>query len=134
MNLKRFLVAGLAGGVVGNVLDYVVHGQILTAQYYSKMPGLFRQDAPIPWLMAGTLVSALVLAWVWAKVHRCFGSGAKGGALGGLYAGILINFPSQIFAHLTLAGFPYELSWIWTIYGILWAVIVGAVIGALYKE
>lgn len=134
MNLKRFLMAGLAGGVVGNVLDYVVHGQILTAKYYSQMPSLFRQDTPIPWFLGGTFVAALVLAWVWAKVHASFGSGAKGGALGGLYAGVLIYFPSQIFMHLMFVGFPYALSWIWTIYGILWTVVVGAVIGALYKE
>lgn len=134
MNLKRFLVAGLAGGVVANVMDAVVHGQILTAKYYAQMPGLFRQDNRLPWLIGGTFVAALVLAWVWTKVHTCFGGGAKGGALGGFYAGVLINFPGQAFAYLMFAGFPMALACLWTIYGILWAVVVGAVIGALYKE
>jgi hypothetical protein len=133
MNLKRFLVAGLVGGVVANVYDYVVHAQILEGSYYSQLSGLLRPDAPILWLVVGDFVAAFVLTWVWARVHPCFGAGAKGGALGGFYAGVLIFFPSQIFLHLLLVGFPYALAWIWTITGILWAVIVGAVIGALYK-
>lgn len=134
MNLKRFLVAGLAGGVVGNVFDFVVHGQILTAKYYSQHPNLFRQDTPPYWFIIGGFVAAFVLTWVWDRVQGSFPSGAKGGAIGGLYAGVLINFPAQIFAHLVYVGFPYALSWIWIVTGIAWAVLVGAVIGALYKK
>jgi hypothetical protein len=134
MNLKKFLVAGLVGGVVGNVLDFVVHGQVLAGQYYSKVPQLFRTDTPTYYFVILDFVAALVLTWVWAKVHTSFGSGAKAGATGGLYAGVLVNFPCQIFPCLMYVGFPSPLCWIWTIYGILWFVIVGMVIGALYKE
>lgn len=134
MNLKRFLVAGLAGGVVGNVYDFVVHEKLLASQY-AAVPGLFRQDAPIQWLIVGDFVAAFVLVWVWDRVMACFPpGGAKGGAIGGLYAGVLVTFPSQIFLYLLLVGFPYSMSWIWTICGIVWSVLVGAVIGALYKK
>jgi len=60
--------------------------------------------------------------------------GAKGGASYGLYAGILINFPTWIFAHLIFEGFPYSLAWTWTLVGVVWCVIAGAVAGALYKK
>jgi hypothetical protein len=134
MNLKRFLVAGLAGGVVGNVYDYVLHEKLLASQY-AAVPTLFRSDAPILWLVVGDFVAAFVLVWVWDRVMACFPpGGAKSGALGGLYAGVLINFPSAIFWHLLFVGFPYSMSWIWTVAGIVWCVLVGAVIGALYKK
>ena len=36
--------------------------------------------------------------------------------------------------HMMFKGFPDGLSWIWTITGILYAVIIGAVIGAMYNK
>ncbi|HEX4954373.1 MAG TPA: hypothetical protein VF017_13355 [Thermoanaerobaculia bacterium] len=134
MNLKRFVMAGLAGGIVLNGFDFVVHGNLLQSQYYSQNPSLFRPDAPLPWLITGDFVAAFVLAWVWARVEGSFGSGAKGGALGGFYAGVLVNFPTWIFSHLLFVGFPYSLSWVWTVTGIVSTVLVGAVIGAIYRK
>jgi hypothetical protein len=51
-----------------------------------------------------------------------------------LYAGVLVNFPTWIFAHLIFVDFPYGLSWTWTVVGIVWGVIAGAVAGAVYKK
>lgn len=133
MNLKSFVLTGLVAGVVANVYDVAVHVGLLPGLYYSTLTGVFRTDPPMHWLVIGDFVAAFVLTWVWARVHTSFGHGAKAGAIGGLYAGVLVYFPSQIFLHLMLAGFPYSLAWVWTICGIVWSVIVGAVIGALYK-
>jgi hypothetical protein len=72
--------------------------------------------------------------WVYARVFSSFGGGPKGGATFGLYAGIFANFPTWIFAHLLMVGFPYQLAWSWTIVGVLWCVIAGAVAGAVYKK
>ena len=134
MNWKRLLLATLGVGVVGNVLDGIVQGVILTNRYYSQMPSLFRQDTPLGLLIVGDFVAALVLVWVYDRVYASFASGPKGGATYGLYAGILINFPTWLFANLLFVGFPYSLAWIWVIYGVVWAVILGAVAGALYKK
>ena len=134
MNVKKYLIAAIAVGVVANILDFIVHGQILSGSYYSKMTTLFRQDTPIYWLVIGDFVAALVFVWVYDRVYGSFAGGPKGGASYGLYAGILVNFPTWIFANLLFVGFTYGLAWIWTIYGILWGVIAGAVAGALYKK
>lgn len=133
MNLTRFLVAGLAGGVVGNVFDFLVHEKLLASRY-AALPGLFRPDAPLEWLIVGDFVAAFVLVWVWDRVMGSFPPGAKGGAIGGFYAGVLVSFPSSIFWNLLFVGFPYSLSWIWVVSGVAWGVLVGAVIGALYKK
>jgi hypothetical protein len=134
MNVLKFLIAALVVGVVMNVLDFVVHGMILQGAYYSQLTGLFRQDAPMAWFIIGDFVVALVFVWVYDRVHGSFGGGWKGGATYGLFAGILVNFPTWLFANLMYVGFPYSLAWILTIYGILWTVIAGAVAGMLYKK
>ncbi len=103
MNVKKVLLAGLAVGVVMNVVDFVGQGQLL-AGYYANMP-VFQKEAPIPWLVVGDFVTALVFVWVYDRVRSSFGAGPKGGATYGLYAGILVNFPTWIFAHLLFVGF-----------------------------
>ena len=134
MNVKKLLLATIVVGVIVNLLDFVVQVQILTGAYYSKLTTLFRQDTPVAWLIVGDLVAALVLVWVYDRVYSSFGGGPRGGATYGLYAGILVNFPTWMFANLLFAGFPYGLAWVWTIYGIIWTVIAGAVAGAVYKK
>jgi hypothetical protein len=133
MNVKKLLLAALVVGVVANVLDFIVHGQILAGQY-SQLPGLFRQDMPMAWLIIGDFVWALVFVWVYSRVYSSFSGGPKGGATYGLYAGILLNFPANLFMNVMFVGFPYGLAWIWVIWGIIAAVINGTVAGAIYKK
>jgi len=132
MNVKKLLIASVVVGVVFNVLDFVVHGQLL-APTYAKLTGLFRTDMPVPYLVIGDFVGALVFVWVYDKIRGSFGPGPSGGAIYGLYAGVLVNFPTWIFLNLLFVGFPYTLSWVWTIYGIVSSVIAGAVAAAMYK-
>ena len=132
MNVKKLLLAAVAVGVVMNVVDFVVQGQLL-AGLYAGLP-LFKRDPSIHWLVIGDFVSALVFVWVYDKVLASFGGGPKGGALYGLYAGILMNFPTWIFSHLLFEGFPYSLAWTWTIVGVVWCVIAGTVAGMIYKK
>ena len=132
MNVKKLLLATVVVGVVMNIVDFLVQGQLL-AGLYATLP-LFKREPPIPWLVFGDFVSALVFVWVYDRVQSSFGGGVKGGATYGLYAGILINFPTWIFAHLIFEGFPYSLAWTWTLVGVVWCVIAGTVTGALYKK
>jgi len=132
MNMKKLLLATLGVGVVANVVDFVFHGLIMRG-YYARLP-VMRPDAEMPLLVIGDFVAALVFVWVYDRVYGSFGGGAKGGATYGLYAGVLVNFPTWIFAHMLFVGFPYGLSWIWTAFGIVWFVINGAVAGAIYKK
>lgn len=134
MNVKKLLLATLAVGVVMNILDFIVQAQVLQGMYYSKLTSLFRADAPMAGLIVGDLVAALVFVWVYARVFDSFGGGPKGGATYGLYAGVLVNFPTWIFMNMLIVGFPYVLAWIWTIYGVVGYVILGAVAGATYKK
>lgn len=131
MNVKKLLLAAVAVGVVMNIFDFVVQSQLL-AGYMAGLP-IFKKEFPIPMLVVGDFVAALVFVWVFARVRSAFGAGLQGGALYGLYAGILINFPTWIFAHLVFEGYPYGLAWVSTLVGVVWGVVAGAVAGAVYK-
>jgi len=133
MNLKKLLVAALAVGVAMNVLDFFVHGMLFENLYYSQSP-IFRRDSTVPFLVFGDFMAALVLVWLYDRVRGSFAEGVAGGATYGLYAGILIHFPANIFLHLLIADFPYGLSWAWMIYGVVLSVILGALAGAIYRR
>ncbi|MBK6798255.1 MAG: hypothetical protein IPG76_16125 [Acidobacteria bacterium] len=134
MNLKKFIITGLATGVVGTIYDLVVNGFLLQGPVYSKHMSLFRQDSSMLWLTVANFVGALVFVWFYTKVKGSFSEGWKGGATYGLYAGILINFPTWIFAHLLFNNFSYIVAWAIILSGIGWGIVAGAVAGTLYKN
>ncbi len=131
MDVKKWLTIGLTLGVVANLLDVVVQGTLL-AGYYGGPP--FSQENRVVWLIVGDFIAALVFTWVYLRLAPQALAGPAGGATFGLYAGVLVNFPKNIFLHLLIQGFPYTLSWIWTVYGILWYVILGAIAGAMNRK
>jgi hypothetical protein len=133
MKVQRLLVSAVAVGVVGNILDFIVQNLWLKGWYLSKLP-LFRQDAPMGWLIVADFVGALVFLWVYDRVYGSFRAGVQGGLIFGLYAGVFFAFPLFITLHLMLVGFPYGLAWVYTIYGIVFYMISGAVAGATYKK
>jgi hypothetical protein len=133
MHLRKLILAVLAAGVVINLLDFFVHGMLFENMYYSQVP-IFRRDNTVPFLVLGDFMKGLVFVWVYDRVRGSFAEGAAGGAAFGLYAGVLVQFPSNIFLHLLVRDFPYGLTWAWTVYGVVLAVVVGAMAGAIYKR
>lgn len=134
MKSSKFWIAVLVGGVIANVVDFLVQGLWLSSAYYNQMPDLFNMGTSVANYIFGDFVAVFVLVWVYDRVGGSFAAGPKGGMVFGFYAGVLINFPMAIFLHLMFKGFPYGLSWIWMIYGIILYTILGSVIGGLYKK
>ena len=127
MKNPRIWLAVLVAGIVGNLLDIAVQGHLL-ANAYSKVPSL-RTDTPLVYYIIGDFVAVIVLAWIMQKVAPAIGMGAKAG----LYLGIFVSFPTWHFIQLMFKGYPYDLTWINTIYGVIWYVIAAAIIGAIAK-
>lgn len=132
MKSGKFWLAVLVGGVVANILDSLVMGMLLAPQ----MAGIesMRQEMNVGWFVFGDFVFVFVMMLFFDRVYSSFAAGPKGGATYGAYVGLLVSFPMWIFIHLMFKGFPYGLSWILTVYGIIWGVIVGATLGAMYKK
>ena len=133
--MKNFkcLLAVIVAGIVGNALDYFVQGKLLTEAYYSKMDSMRHDTAP-GWFILGDFIAVFVFAWVFKKVASAFKDGASGGACAGFTLGVLVNFPTWHFIQLTVKGYPYALTWINTLYGIAWYVVIGAIVGAMSEK
>jgi hypothetical protein len=132
MNVAKLVVAWLVVGVVLNVLDFLVHGLAL-ASYYAQLT-FMRQDMSYPLLVLLDFVFALVFVLVYDRLYATAECRAGRGAAFGFWAGLLLNFPMNIGADLMIKDFPYGLSWIWTLYGIIALTILGAIAGALYAK
>ena len=61
MNAK-FWIAVLVGGVVVNILDFLVQGQLFTSMFYSHMTDMMNPNMSIPWLVIGDFVAVFVFA------------------------------------------------------------------------
>lgn len=134
MKSSKFWLAVLVGGVVVNVLDWLVWGLWLGPSYIMQNTTLFRQEVSPVWYIVGDFVATFIFVWVYDKVAGSFGTTVQAGAKAGLYLGILMSFPTFIFLYLMIKDFPYGFSWIMTIYGIVWYVILGAVVAAVMKK
>jgi hypothetical protein len=133
MPVSTFLITTVVVGIVVNAFDFLVHGLLLQGPLYSKLP-LMRSDASFPLLILTDFVAAAVFVWVYQRVRASFSPGAAGGATFGLYAGVLVNFPTWIACYLILSGFTYSLAWAWTLAGTLWCVVAGAVAGVVVSR
>ena len=133
MKNPKCWLAVIVAGLVGNVLDFIVQGKLLTNAYYAKLDSM-KQDTSPGWFVFGDFVAVIVFAWVFARVASVFGAGAKGGAAAGFYLGVLVSFPTYHFIYMTVKSYPYPLAWINTLYGIAWYVVIGAVIGAMLQK
>jgi hypothetical protein len=132
MKNPRFWIAVIVAGIVANVMDYIVQGQLLTSAFYSKIESMRADTKPV-WYIVGDFVAVLVFAWVLVRLASLF-SGAKGCAIAGFYLGVLVNFPTWHFIFLMFKGYAYRLAWINTVYGIIEYIVIGAVLGALMTK
>jgi hypothetical protein len=132
MDFGRILKTAVVVGIVMNLFDYLVNGVLLRDMMMGQ--SFMNPNPPMMWLVIGDFVAALVIVTVYDKVRGAFGAGPKGGATFGLYAGVLVNFPTWIFVHLLFQGVSQSTALTWTIVGIVWGVVAGTMAGAVYGK
>ena len=130
MPLARILKVAIPVGIFVAAFNYLFFTYV--AALFSPTPANMRTDTSPVWFIVGDFVVALVLVWVYDRVRGSFATGAKGGATFGLYAGVLVNFPTWIVVNLFLQGLSYGNAWVGTIAGIVRTVVAGALAGVLY--
>ena len=130
MNVGRIVKMAVAAVVAYIVVDYVTLKYVLTGAMVS-MASILSPTPPsmVAW-MSVDVVAAIVLAVVFDRVRGSFGAGAKGGALFGVYAGLLVNLPIWIGMHLYLKDFSYTNAWLFTATSIVAYIAMGAAAGA----
>ncbi len=133
MNWSKVIIAGIAGGIVMTIADFIMHVFIL-GNTYTRYPEVFRQDdAGVHYfLFVGILVS-ITAAMLFDKTRSVWADGVKGGVTFGFFLGIIFFF-SRFYQSLTIEGFPYFLNWCTGGTVLIASVILGAVLGLMIKK
>ena len=132
MNFGKAILAGVVGGIVLSVADFVMHGLIM-GDTYTKYP-VFTQESASP--LSFTLVAvcyAIMASFLFAKTRSVWPEGLMGGLSFGFWGGLVGFFP-PFYNSLVFEGFPYYMSWCWGGINFIGFVVLGAVLGLLYKK
>lgn len=135
MNWSKIAVAGVVGGVVMTLANYIMHGMIM-ANTYTKYPEVFRQvdnQPAVYWFFIVGALTGILSCALFAKTRDAWGDGFGGGASFGFWVGLVV-FSLQFYPTLVIEGFPYYLSWCWGGIDVIGFTILGGVLGAMYKK
>lgn len=133
MNWTKILIAGVVGGVLTTIADFVLHGVIL-ASTYVKYPEVFSQTQASPfYFLAIALFISFFAAVLFAKTRKCWADGWSGGATFGFYLGLVFFF-TQFYSALVIDGFPYFLSWCHGGSALIATVVMGLGLGLVLKN
>jgi hypothetical protein len=135
MNYGRLVAAAVAGTVVDAVYGFLVYGTLLASEF-GRYPGVYRPaDAPPAFLLcmfAGIFVAMLVAVLIYSKGIESTGGAAEGarfGALMGVFLGVF--FASISYGTLNIGR---KLAAMMTVAAIVEWILVGTVIGAVYRS
>ena len=128
--MKNYLAAAVAVLVWYLIWDNFL-GAMVMGSTMSQIPGMVAEVSK-QWETIGDLFAALMVTGVYARTRGVFGVGPKNGAIYGVYAGLLINFPNWLFMSVYF-GWPYKAVWMITIALTLLTVVAGAIAGTVYQ-
>jgi len=130
--VKRFILAFIAAYIFMFAWGYLVNGVVLK-DVYAETPNIFRSQSEMMalfhWILIGQAI--LILAFV-----MMYASGfAGGGVMAGIRLGILLELAAigSRMAIYAVQPFPGKLLVYGSIGGLVEMVIVGAIVGAIYK-
>ena len=128
--MKSFVAAVVAVLVWLLIWDHVIVGMVL-GPTLSQIPGMVAEPSRL-WEGVGDLFAAIMFVGVYARTRSVWGVGAKQGAIYGVYAGLLIHFPTWLFMSV-YAGWPYAAAWTITAALVAVSVVAGVLAGMVYE-
>ena len=128
--MKKYLAASLAVFAFYLLWDKFLSAPVMGSAM-ATIPGLVT-EVSMQWVVLGDLLAAMVLAGLYARTRSIFGATPKGGAVYGVYAGLLINFPTWLFMSVYFS-WPYKAAWHSTLVFIVVTVVAGAIMGTVYQ-
>ncbi len=132
MNWKKFIIAVIVGFVALLVMDLIIHGVILCDTYESLSGTVFRAETDMKtWAMyIGTFIFALLFVWLYTFGVK--GKGVMEGFRYGVYIGLFYSVTSSLYMWASMP-IPASMAWLWAIIGLIEMIILGLIVGAIYK-
>jgi hypothetical protein len=135
INQARVILGGIVGGIVINILQYLVHDVVLKAQHEEMMKALGKtmpeSGTTLVWWIVYGFVWAIAAVWLYAAIRPRFGPGAKTAVFAGITAWFFsCLLPAIAMWNMTLTPFS-PLEEVLELVVMVCAVLAGA---AIYKE
>lgn len=134
MDTKRLALAAIVAWLVDAVYGFVVWGLAMRGQM-ALYAGVIRTEAAmtarLPLMLAGSLLAMFALAWIYAKGYE-----GRGGVAEGLRFGVVLGIFLFGFVSVSIYGTFYighTLAAIASVISFVEAILIGVVIGALYR-
>ena len=135
MNVRRFVIASIVAFVVIAVVEFVIHG-ILLSGVYQRAAGAFRQEPEAQrlfWLFyVGYLIFAFFFTFMYTKGYERDRGGLAQGLRFGLYVGVMIGALESLVWYVVLPV-PGALAVYWFVAYVVMALAAGATVGSLYR-
>jgi len=131
MNIKRYVIAGIAVFATFQICDMVIHGRLLMKDY-EALASMWRPDMmSLMWIMWITCaVLSFLFAYVFVKGYEA--RGMLEGVRYGLIVGLMMNGVGA-FNQYVLFPVPFVLAVKWFVFGMLEFILPGAVVAAIYR-
>lgn len=130
MNVKKLSISGLAGAIINFLLGWLFYGTL----FYDSFPQPEESTNNMLLIFLGCLVFSLFVAYIfiqWAEI-KTFATGAKAGAIIGLFMGVNYNIWAVIMESRDLQTFLLD-SALSVVLTALTGAVIGLVIGKLSK-
>lgn len=130
MQWNKFLAAVVVAFAWVMAFDMFLMGPLMGSAM-ANIPGM--REPGMQWMIIGNIAGAVVMVAFYDRVRAAFGTGLKGGGTYGLYAGILINFPTWLWMTV-FNTWPYQATWHATLVLAVATMVSGALIGLVYEK
>lgn len=137
ISVGRVIGGGLLAGLLINIVEFLVNGMWLAADWEAAMRALGKSGAASPAMMAINIVWGFIIGifavWLYAAMRPRFGAGPRTASI----AALATWFPAYVLAMVppaVMGMFPARLMGIAIVVGLV-ELLAGAQLGAyIYKE
>src|SRR5919204_6633996 len=130
--MKRFVIAFIAAYVFMFVWGWILNG-VLLKDVYAETPNLWRSQSEMMSLFYWIIIGQALLIFAFVMIYA---SGfAGGGVMAGIRLGILLEIAAigMRLGFYAVQPFPGKLIFYGSVSGFIEMIIVGAIVGAIYK-
>ena len=136
MNTKRWLPASVAVLVVIVVLEFLIHG-VLLSDLYQQTASVWRPEAAMQQMMwvfwVGILVFAPFFVLIYVKGYEKGKAGLGQGFRYGLYMGVMLSVMNS-FGWYVMLTIPLALAFYWFLAVLVEFIVAGVATGLVYHE
>lgn len=132
MNVKRLALASIVVFIALQVMDFVIHGIILSP-VYKVLAHVWRPDMMSKmWILTlSSLIMSFFFVYIFAKGYenRGIGEGARYGIIIGLFMNVI-----GMFSQYVMYPIPFSLSVKWFVFGMVEFTVCGVLAALIYRK